>query len=293
MDYQPTISVIIPTLNRATAVVDLVQDILRQNYSAFDITVVDQTDIQNGPLETLARSDHRLRVIRTDIRGTCHARNIGLDATKSDIVVFFDDDCRIADVDVLSKHATNYHDQSVGGVAGRVHDQNVELNRQQQGPVCRVTPTGLIYGNANSDVRQDVNAPRGAHMSFRRTAMVQAGPFDVRFRGNAMREETDFSLRVVAAGWRIVYDPTIDVLHLGLTGGSRSADRLQWYRDFFFNESYFFRKHFPRYLLPLLLWRKARAIGACWLYYGRGRWAWFIAPWRSYTEAVATLRRQP
>lgn len=288
-----TVSIIIPTLNRTEAVCELVRDVLKQQFETFDITVVDQTDALNQTLHSIAQTDQRLKIIRTDIRGTCHARNLGIAATTGEIIIFFDDDCRIADQDLLSKHVENYDDPAVGGVAGRVHDQNIILNRAQRGPVCRVTATGVIYGNANSDTRQDVNAPRGAHMSFRRTAAIQAGPFDVHFRGNAMREETDFSLRVVAAGWRIVYDPTTDVLHLGLTGGSRSANRLQWYRDFFFNESYFFLKHFPRRYLVLLLWRKARAIGACWLYYGHGKLAWFLAPWRAYTEAVATLQSRP
>lgn len=285
-----TISVIIPTLNRQAAVVQLVRDILQQQHTEYTVTVVDQSVESNGELESLANTDQRVRVLRTSTQGTCHARNLGIRSTSGECIIFFDDDCRVQDRELFQKHLAAYDDSTVGGVAGRVHDANVVLNREQTGRVCYVSNTGAIYGNANSDIRQDVNAPRGAHMSFRRTAVDQAGPFDERFRGNAMREETDFSLRVVRSGWRIVYEPTADVLHLALAGGSRSADRLQWYRDFFFNESYFFLKHFSPWLLPLLLVRKARAMGACWLYYGRGKTAWLFAPWSAFSQAWKLTR---
>lgn len=289
------LTIVIPTLHRAQAIVDLVGDLLSQRYSAFDIIAVDQTKETNTKLSALSLSDSRLQIIRPNVVGTCHARNVGVAAATGDIIVFLDDDCRIPDVDFLSHHAANYADQTIGGVAGRVIDQNVTLNREQTGPVCHVTKTGKVYGNASSDIRQDVNAPRGANMSFRRSIITAVGGFDEQFRGNAMREETDFSLRVVKAGWRIVYDPAVSAIHLGLAGGSRTADRLQWYRDFFFNEGYFFLKHFSVWMLPILLWRKARAIGACWLFYGRGKFAWFLAPWKSLAEArrlVAVFSRQ-
>lgn len=288
---QPQLTIVIPTLNRAPAIVDLVGDLFLQNYSTFDIIVVDQTKETNSKLSELSLSDSRLKIIRPDVVGTCHARNVGVAATQAEIVVFLDDDCRISDSEFLKKHAKNYSDAKVGGVAGRVVDQNVDLNREQTGPVCHVTKTGNVLGNASSNIRQDVNAPRGANMSFRRSAILQTGGFDEQFRGNAMREETDFSLRIVKSGWRIVYDPTAAVLHLGLSGGSRSADRLQWYRDFFFNESYFFLKHFSRWLLPILLARKARAIVACWLWYGRGKIQWFLAPSKSFAEARRLVSR--
>lgn len=282
---QPTITVVIPTLNRAQAIVDVVQDLLKQEYPEFTIVAVDQTTEMNHALESIATAQPRVTMLRPKIVGTCHARNAGVAVATGDIIVFLDDDVRLPDRKFLAGHAKNYGDPKVGGVAGRVHDQNQTLNREQTGPVCRVTATGQIYGNADGDIRQDVNAPRGANMSFRKSAIIQVGGFDEQFRGNAMREETDFSLRVVKAGWRIVYDPLVSAIHLSLTGGSRSADRLRWYRDFFFNESYFFLKHFSRWLLPILFARKARAMAACWLWYGRGQAAWFMAPWQSFAEA--------
>ncbi len=286
------ISVVIPTFNRSQAVIDLVHDLLKQDMSEFDIIVVDQTSEENIALIEIASQNPCLKVLRPETVGTCHARNVGVAAAVGDVIVFFDDDCRVDDRSLLAKHVKNYIDDSVGGVAGRVIDKNLVVNREQSGRVCWVTATGKIYGSAMSTVRQDVNAPRGAHMSFRRTVIDQVGGWDEQFRGNAMREETDFSLRAVRSGWRIVYDPSVTVQHLGLLGGSRSANRLRWYDDFFFNESYFFLKHFPTWYVPILIVRKARAIVACWLWYGRGRAAWFISPWKAWRQAWVVVHKQ-
>jgi GT2 family glycosyltransferase len=292
MSDTPAISVVIPTINRPQAIVDLVHDLQKQNCQNFEIIVVDQSESRNETLDQLATDDRRLTVIRSAIIGTCHARNIGVAAARGEIVVFTDDDVRIADPKFLAAHHAPYRDQTIGGVGGRVVDVNLTLNREQTGPVCFVSRTGRIYPNATSQVRQDINAPRGGNMSFRRSIISDVGGFDEHFRGNAMREETDFSLRVVKAGWRIGYEPGADLVHLALPGGTRSVDRITWYRDFFFNESYFFLKHFPRSYLPVLLWRKLRPIIACATWYGRLKPAAIAAPWQAFGEAWALTHKK-
>lgn len=283
----------IPTLNRAAAIVDVVRDLLQQDLPPAEIVIVDQSATANHELEQLAATAPIIKIIRTSVRGTCHARNVGIAATTGEVVVFLDDDVRIPATQFLRHHLAAYTDETIGGVGGRVIDKNTTLNREQTGRVCTVTATGRIFANATSTVRQEINAPRGGNMSFRRVAMMEAGTFDETFRGNAMREETDFSLRVVRQGWRILYEPSAELIHLGLAGGSRTADRLAWYRDFFFNESYFFLKHFSRWYLPLLLVRKIRPILACAFYYGRGRWLALRAPWTAFGEAWRLTHHRP
>lgn len=294
MSDETRISVVIPTLNRGETVAQTVRDHLHTHRTDVEIIVVDGSPTPNPALQTLAHHDQRLRVIPVPNRGTCYSRNIGVAAAQGDIIVFTDDDVRIDDPDFLSYHLEAYSDPKIGGVGGRVIDQNRALNKEQTGPVCTVTRTGLVYGRADATAPQDINAPRGANMSFRKSVITSVGGFDETFRGNAMREETDFSWRVVKAGWRIVFEPSALLVHLGATsGGSRTQNRLQWYRDFFFNESYFFLRHVSRWYLPLLFWRKARAMTACWLWYGHGRWSWLIAPYQSFAAALRAIRSKP
>lgn len=286
----PAISVVIPTLNRPEAVYHAVSDFLLQQYPIFEVIAVGPDVGENNKLKELAARDQRLKIILSDQSGTCHARNLGVKAASGDVVLFVDDDCRIPDPHFLSHHGAQYGDEKIGGVGGRVIDKNLKLDKPSSGPVCSVSKTGAISPNSLGTVRQFINAPRGGNMSFRRPIIAQVGGFDERFRGNAMREETDFSLRVVEAGWKIVFVPEAEDIHLALAGGTRTADRITWYQDFFFNETLFFLKHFPRRYLPLLLARKLRAIIACKVWYGKFRPRAVLAPWKAFHEAQAVAR---
>jgi GT2 family glycosyltransferase len=84
-------------------------------------------------------------------------------------------------------------------------------------------------------------------MSTRRELAERLGGFDERYTANAFRWETDFSLQVIRAGYRIRYAPEAAVVHhYGTPGGcengnllSRSAESHAWYGPFFRNNVYF------------------------------------------------------
>ncbi|MGB0564800.1 MAG: glycosyltransferase family 2 protein, partial [Spirulinaceae cyanobacterium] len=61
----------------------------------------------------------------------------------------------------------------------------------------------------------------GCNMSYRREIFTEHGVwFDERFRGSAVREESDICLRIRATGLQIWYDPAAHLVHLGeMTGG--------------------------------------------------------------------------
>ncbi|WP_263975552.1 hypothetical protein [Leptolyngbya sp. 7M] len=67
---------------------------------------------------------------------------------------------------------------------------------------------------------QQVLTARGCNMSFRRALFEQHSLwFDERFQGSAVREESDFCLRIRKTGYKIWYDPTAHLVHLGEESG--------------------------------------------------------------------------
>jgi GT2 family glycosyltransferase len=280
-----SVSVIIPTRNRSDVCAALVRNLLAQEYEHFNITVVDQSDTEPGELTALAKQDARVHFIHLKTPGTCRARNAGIRASKGEIVVFLDDDAVPTGQKFLQAHVDAYGDPEVAGVAGRVLDENDP--GAMRGPILTVSAFGAVHPNANASTRQFVEHARGGNMSFRREVLEKTGPFDERFRGNAMREETDYSLRARQYG-RILFVPEAEVVHRRHpTGGSRSStDRIHWYEDFFFNEALFFGKHFPIWMVPILVLRKARPIVACGVYYGRFSRRALTAPWRSMVQGL-------
>jgi len=271
MKNKPFISILIPTLERYQSINELVNQLIEQSYSSFEIIIVDQSKQENQLLQDLQKENQKIKYFKIERVGTCLAKNFGIKKASGEIIIFMDDDCRVENPDFIQHHVSNYDDLKIAGVGGRLIDKNTHLNRETTGPVCRVSKTGRIFPNANSDIKQEINAPRGGNMSFRRSVIFEVGGFDERLIGNAMREETDFSLRVVEAGYKIIFEPRADNIHLALAGGTRSPNRIKWYFDFFHNEILFFLKHFPKIYLPILFFRKLRPVLVCMFYYGKGK----------------------
>jgi GT2 family glycosyltransferase len=86
---------------------------------------------------------------------------------------------------------------------------------------------------------QRVLTARGCNMSFRRQVFTQYQlRFDPRFRGSAVREESDFCLHLRQTPYIIWYDPAAHLVHLGEeTGGCHdiSTRSLRYQLDFYHN----------------------------------------------------------
>jgi GT2 family glycosyltransferase len=100
-------------------------------------------------------------------------------------------------------------------------------------------------------------------MSFRRSLFQTHGIwFDERFRGSAVREESDFCLRIRATGLTIWYDPSAHLVHLGEeTGGCHdiSTRSLQYQITFYHNHFLMALKN----LTPLQLFRLSLKLFDC------------------------------
>jgi GT2 family glycosyltransferase len=92
-------------------------------------------------------------------------------------------------------------------------------------------------------------------MSFRKEAIIKAGGFDERFGGSAHLEETDLCLRICRkAGYKIVFDPEAELIHLKDTkGGCRAGNDKQWFYWYGHSYTLFFLKNLSRFLLPVFV----------------------------------------
>jgi len=89
----PTVSVIIPTYNRAHLVSRAIQSVLNQTYQDFEIIVVDDTSADNTEEVIKSFNDPRIRYMRHEQnRGGSAARNTGIKATKGEYIAFLDSD---------------------------------------------------------------------------------------------------------------------------------------------------------------------------------------------------------
>lgn len=227
----PSLSVIIPTYNREKALRDTLADVLQQDYPNFEVLVVDQTSTHEPEtqtrLEELASSG-KIQWFRVDWASLPGARNYALRRSQGDIILFIDDDVQLP-AGFLQAHASNYADRpEIGAVAGRVFDRmklsdsGGGLQIEQLPPEAMDPGIAWYYIDLVHTVKpQEVLSVRGCNMSFRRDIFDKYGlQFDERFRGSAVREESDFCLKLRETGYKIWYDPEAHLVHLGEeTGG--------------------------------------------------------------------------
>lgn len=90
---KPTLSVIIPTYNRANQIGNAIQSILNQTYLDFEIIVVDDNSLDNTKEIVMSLKDDRIRYIRHgENKGAPSARNTGIKAAKGEYIAFQDSD---------------------------------------------------------------------------------------------------------------------------------------------------------------------------------------------------------
>lgn len=93
MDGSPTVSVIIPTYNRAHVLGRSIQSVLNQTYQDFELIVVDDGSSDNTEEVVRNFNDIRIKYIRHDKnRGVSAARNTGIKAAQGEYIAFNDSD---------------------------------------------------------------------------------------------------------------------------------------------------------------------------------------------------------
>jgi HAD superfamily hydrolase (TIGR01662 family) len=203
-------TVVIPTIGRA-GLADLVAGVDAEPRARAIVVVDDRPD----PIQPLSLPTTRtpLHVVRSGGRGPAAARNAGWRATESEWVAFLDDD-------VLP--AADWNVQLVDDLAGLAEDVagsqaqlHVPLPADRRPTDEERRTTGLA------------GAPWiTADMAYRRSALLTTAGFDERFP-RAFREDSDLALRVVRAGFTIVWGRRCTTHPLVARGGWRGVLRAQ------------------------------------------------------------------
>lgn len=262
------VSVVVATRNRDTCLIELLKSLFLQKYSDFEVIVVDQSD-KSFPAKDnyYQKIKTKITIVRSQSKGAGRARNIGIKKAKGQIIVFLDDDV-VADKDLIKSHVEAYGNKSIGAVCGRVitRGQKIEADNQQTG---RIKWWGEFTDGFSSSVSQEVTTAITCNSSWRCDVLGRIGGFDEKL--DLIREDSDLSLRTIAEGYKIAFIPkALAYHHRAESGGYRKTEgRLDWYRGFFRCETYFFLKHWPHYLVPLVLLLRSKWAMKCMFGFGR------------------------
>jgi GT2 family glycosyltransferase len=215
----PLISYIVVTANRCPELVKCLDSIRQQEYGNSELIVVDNHS-EDDSAEVVRRDFAEARLICLDHNaGIPGGRNIGMRAAKGDIVVSVDDDAEFPDTDAAQRIVSQFqHDSRLGILALRVVD-----------PYTGVTERATIPRRDKKDVLDETEVtyfPGGAH-ALRRTMLDETGfyPEHLFYSG----EELALSYAALRAGWKILYYPSIQVLHYRVPAGRPKGQRVYYY----------------------------------------------------------------
>ena len=204
-------SVVIPTIGRPSLLALLASLARAGEPSPREIVVVDDRRAPEAPLE-LPAARAPLRVVASGGRGPAAARNTGWRVADADWIAFLDDDVEVG---------PQWCGRLAADLAGRPAHVGASQGRLRVPLPADRQPTDDERRTARL-----ADAPWiTADMAVRRQVLEAVGGFDERFP-RAFREDSDLAVRIVRAGYAIVWGQRESV-HPPKRGGWWSSVRAQ------------------------------------------------------------------
>lgn len=243
--HLPSVSVVINTLNRAGQLTSALRGLRGVRYDNFEVVVV------NGPSndateEVIAAYQGDLKKGDCDVANLSKSRNIGISMASGDIIVFLDDDA-VPHPLWLQNLVRPYLDPEVGAVGGYTID-NTGVRWQVKKTICdRFGEAYYVNEFFDERLLNRRGTPYypsilGANSSFRASYIREVGGFDETFA--YFLDETDVCLRVIDAGYKVIYEPKAVIYHQSAASDLRSPEKIpSTLRPSVISKSYFIIRH--------------------------------------------------
>lgn len=197
----PLVSIVIVTHNRASVCVETVEQALALAYEPKEIVVVDNAS-EDGTARVLQEEfGDRIVIVRRSDRSPTAGRNEGIERSSGAFILTLDDDIRFVRADPIGRIVELFgRHPGVGVLAFRLVDAESGADIREHwwhGP--------SVETSAEAQFLSDY-FPEGA-ACFRRSLIDQVGGYRPElFRG---AENIEFSLRILRAGWSVLYTPDV------------------------------------------------------------------------------------
>jgi cellulose synthase/poly-beta-1,6-N-acetylglucosamine synthase-like glycosyltransferase/peptidoglycan/xylan/chitin deacetylase (PgdA/CDA1 family) len=197
-ELAPAVSIVVPAFNEAVGIERAVRSLAASKYPAFEIVVVDDGS-SDGTGELVDRLElPGVSVMRQPNAGKPAALNRGIEESRHEIVVMVDADT-VFEPTTLRNLVQPFRSSGVGAVSGntKVGNRHGLLGRWQHIEYVM----GFNLDRRLFDVLRCMPTVPGAVGAFRRRALTDVGGVS----GATLAEDTDLTLSIGRAGWRVVY----------------------------------------------------------------------------------------
>jgi cellulose synthase/poly-beta-1,6-N-acetylglucosamine synthase-like glycosyltransferase len=196
--YVGPVSVVVPAYNESANIAATVRSLVRSDYPWLEVIVVDDGST-DGTAEIVARMRlPNVRVVRQANAGKPAALNRGISHARFELLVLVDGDT-VFEPDAVGRLVQPFADPEIGAVSGNTKVAN---RRHLLGVWQHMEYViGFNLDRRLFDVAECMPTVPGAVGAFRRQVLA-----DVRGVSAAtLAEDTDLTMAVIRAGWRVVY----------------------------------------------------------------------------------------
>jgi len=191
------VSVIIPAYNERAGILRCVRSMLFCDYPTTEVILVDDGST-DGTADLVEQLGLPVTVVRQANAGKAAALRTGIRHARHDLLVLADGDT-VFEPTTISRLVTPFHDARVGAVAGNVKVAN---RRRLLGHIQHAEYVlSSSLDRRMYDVLGCMVTIPGAVGAFRREAIAGAGGVP----GDTLAEDTDLTISIVEAGWRVRY----------------------------------------------------------------------------------------
>ncbi|MEU5909974.1 glycosyltransferase [Micromonospora sp. NPDC047527] len=196
--FDAPVSVIVPAYNEQAGIVATVRSLVANDHRDIEVIVVDDgsTDGTADLVDALGLDG--VRVIRKPNGGKASALNTGIRYASHDIIVTVDADT-IFEPNAIRRLIEPFNDPRIGAVAGNVKVANRRRLLGQWQHIEYVI--GFNLDRRFYERLGCIPTVPGAIGAFRRRALLGVGGMS----GDTLAEDTDITMAILRAGWRVVY----------------------------------------------------------------------------------------
>ena len=196
----PPVSVIVPAYNEEVGIAATVRSMIANDYPDLEVIVVDDGSTDATAAVVAALGLEGVRLIRQVNAGKPAALSTGIAASRHDVLVLVDGDT-VFEPEAIRALVAPFTDPDVGAVSGntKVGNRRGLLGRWQHIEYV----IGFNLDRRMFDVLRCMPTVPGAIGAFRRDALADAGGL----ARDTLAEDTDLTMAVIRAGWRVVYAP--------------------------------------------------------------------------------------
>lgn len=207
-NFNPFVSIIIPVFNEEKILDMTIESLLKLNYSAYEIIIVN--DGSNDNTQEVAErlvgykngvyNKIKISLINKKNNGKSTALNAGIKISRGEFILCMDGDSQLSP-DSIIMAVRHFSNPEIGAVAGNVK----VLNRGKFLTDLQALEyvEGLNLARSAQSFLKLVNIIPGPIGIFRKIAIENAGYYD----SDTFAEDADLTLRILAAGWKIYYEP--------------------------------------------------------------------------------------